>query len=99
VDSNGSWNRTAATMRQTAEADMRKFLATVCITVVFGLAGCASTVGGTAGTSVKAGGSFTDDIDYAKMAIITEEAQRRGYRIVWVHPPQKNTKGEFSKNR
>lgn len=32
---------------------------------------------------------FSADVDYQKMAIITEDALGRGYKIVWVNPPQK----------
>ncbi len=32
---------------------------------------------------------FTEDVDYQKMAIITDDALGRGYKIMWVHPPQK----------
>jgi hypothetical protein len=32
---------------------------------------------------------FSEDVDYQKMAIITDDALGRGYKIVWVHPPQK----------
>ena len=33
--------------------------------------------------------AFEADVDFQKMAIITEDALSRGYKIVWVHPPQK----------
>ncbi|HET7844116.1 MAG TPA: hypothetical protein VFL14_08200 [Xanthomonadales bacterium] len=33
---------------------------------------------------------FSTDVDYQKMAIITEDALGRGYKIVWVNPPQKS---------
>jgi len=32
---------------------------------------------------------FDADVDFQKMAIITEDALGRGYRIMWVNPPQK----------
>ncbi len=32
---------------------------------------------------------FNDDVDYAKMAIITRQARLRGYDIVWINPPLK----------
>ena len=33
--------------------------------------------------------SFDADVDFQKMAIITEDALSRGHKIVWIHPPQK----------
>jgi hypothetical protein len=32
---------------------------------------------------------FDADVDFQKMAIITEDALGRGYKIMWVNPPQK----------
>jgi hypothetical protein len=51
------------------------------------LTGCATS--GTKSEMGAARSGYASDFDYAKMQIMTEDAQRRGYRIVWVHPPQK----------
>jgi len=54
------------------------------------LGGCATTSSGSSsGTRSIAQTSFEEDVDFQKMAIITEDALSRGYKIVWVHPPQK----------
>lgn len=50
------------------------------------LGGCATSA---PRTNYVAQTSFDADVDFQKMAIITEDALTRGYRIVWVHPPQK----------
>jgi hypothetical protein len=34
-------------------------------------------------------GNYTDDIDWARVNVITEDALRKGYKIVWINPPQK----------
>ena len=54
------------------------------------LGGCATT-GGTANVASHpvSQSAFDADVDYQMMAIITEDALRRGYKIVGVHPPQK----------
>jgi hypothetical protein len=39
---------------------------------------------------------FDADVDYQKMAIITEDALGRGYRIMWVNPPQKRRASDKS---
>ena len=57
---------------------------------VASLGGCATTSNMSAGNSrTIAQTSFDEDVDFQKMAIITEDALSRGYKIVWVHPPQK----------
>ena len=62
---------------------MRKFLALSCGTAfVLALAGCAGEK-----QVVKSG--FDDDADYVKMTQINRDALLRGYRIVWIHAPQK----------
>ena len=53
---------------------------------VCALAGCATTGGSSSAASMS---TYDDDIDYQKMAIITEDALSRGYKILWIHPPQK----------
>lgn len=63
---------------------MRKVTAAVLGGAMLALVGCAST-----GSSTSDYSQFDADADYAKMAQITEEAMARGYRVVWVHPPQK----------
>ncbi len=50
------------------------------------LGGCATSQPRTNATPQSA---FEADVDFQKMAIITEDALSRGYKIVWVHPPQK----------
>lgn len=63
---------------------MRKLTATLVATSMLGLAGCMS--GSDAGL-VKSG--FDEDIDYHKMAVITQDARLRGHDIVWINPPTK----------
>jgi hypothetical protein len=63
---------------------MRKFLALSCCALTLALAGCAGDGGS---RTVKSG--FDDDADYVKMTQINRDALLRGYRIVWVHAPQK----------
>lgn len=66
---------------------MRKFaLLTVCGLVV-ALAGCATA--GSNKTAMRGSVSTDDEVDWAKMTIISRDAERRGYKVVWVHPPQK----------
>jgi hypothetical protein len=50
------------------------------------LAGCAAT-GGASQPLSKSG--YDADVDWEKMSIITREAEMRGYKVLWVHPPQK----------
>ena len=72
---------------------MRKFTATLVVTsITLGLAGCMS--GSDAGLA-KSG--FDDDIDWKKMAVITQDARLRGHDIVWINPPTK--KKSESSNR
>jgi hypothetical protein len=52
------------------------------------LAGCATTGNGGSSRAVSTS-SFDADVDYQLMAIITEDALRRGYKIMWINPPQK----------
>ena len=61
---------------------MRKFLALSCCALVLALAGCA-------GESQVAKSHFDDNADYVKMTQINRDALVRGYRIVWVHAPEK----------
>ena len=61
---------------------MHKFLALSCSLLALALTGCASPAG-----SVKSG--FDDNADYVKMTAINREALQRGYRIVWIHAPEK----------
>jgi len=62
---------------------MRKFLALLCAASLFALAGC----GPPPRDAVRSG--FDDSSDYIKMTQINRDALLRGYRIVWIHPPQK----------
>lgn len=66
---------------------MRKFAMVTVIGLVVGLAGCAG--GASTRSAMKGTNSADDEVDWAKMTIITNDAQRRGYKVVWVHPPQK----------
>ncbi len=50
------------------------------------LAGCAAT-GGASQPLTKSG--YDADVDWEKMTIITRDAEMRGYKVLWVHPPQK----------
>jgi len=61
---------------------MHKFLALSCSLLALALTGCASPAG-----SVRSG--FDDNADYVKMTAVNREAMHRGYRIVWIHAPQK----------
>ena len=42
---------------------------------------------------------FDADVDFQKMAIITEDALGRGYKIVWVNPPQKSKRSSEKDDR
>ena len=61
---------------------MRKFLVLLCSLPLLAIAGCTSDA-----RSVKSG--YDDNADYVKMTQINRDALLRGYRIVWIHPPQK----------
>jgi hypothetical protein len=62
---------------------MRKFLVLLCMLSLIALAGC----GPPPRNAVRSG--FDDNADYVKMTQINRDALLRGYRIVWVHAPQK----------
>ncbi len=49
------------------------------------LAGCAAT----GGSQPVSKSTYYDDVDWERMSIITREAEMRGYKVWWVHPPQK----------
>jgi hypothetical protein len=66
---------------------MRKFAMVMASSLLLALVGCASTGGSK--SAMNGSSAFDDDVDYAKMTQITQDALRRGYRIVWIHPPQK----------
>ena len=69
-----------------------KWLVAAMTIAIASLSGCATTSSGSAnasGTRTIAATAFEEDVDFQKMAIITEDALSRGYKIVWVHPPQK----------
>jgi hypothetical protein len=68
---------------------MRLAMAGVAAAAVLGL-GLAGCMGTGKGTNIRGQSAFDDDVDYVKMAIITRDAQMRGYNIVWIHPPQKD---------
>ena len=55
----------------------------LCAISLAGLAGC----GPPPRDAVRSG--FDDDADYVKMTQVNRDALLRGYRIVWVHAPQK----------
>ena len=65
---------------------MRRFAMLTAFGMILGLAGCAS---GSSNSRSMVAGAYDDEVDWAKMTVITREAENRGYRIVWVHPPQK----------
>jgi len=50
-------------------------------------------------STLPAYGSYTDDIDWARVNVITEDALRKGYKIVWIHPPQKKDLRRNRENR
>lgn len=61
--------------------------------VVLGVAavatsGCMSSGSSNVRAEVKESG-YNSDIDWALVNFITDDAQKKGYKIVWVHPPQK----------
>ena len=63
---------------------MRKYaLVLLCAASLIALAGC----GPPPRNAVRSG--YDDDADYVKMTQINRDALLRGYRIVWIHPPQK----------
>jgi hypothetical protein len=60
------------------------------VVAIVALGGCATTSTGNGGSSGSvSASSFDADVDYQMMAIITEDALRRGYKIMWINPPQK----------
>ena len=50
------------------------------------LGGCAST--GNSRSEI-ANTNFYSDVDWEYMSQVTHDAKQRGYKIVWVNPPQK----------
>jgi hypothetical protein len=50
------------------------------------LAGCAASPD----RVVVSQSTYYDDVDWVKMTRITREAEMRGYKVWWVHPPQKS---------
>lgn len=58
----------------------------VLVAAIAALSGCATSGGSSRAVSTS---SFDADVDYQMMAIITEDALRRGYKIMWINPPQK----------
>jgi len=70
------------------ELGMRKSLAILVSTSMLGLTGCMT--GSDAGLTRS---NFDSDIDYYKMAVITEDARMRGHDIVWINPPTKKKSG------
>ncbi len=75
---------------------MRRLCTLIALVAASALTGCA-----TSGTKSEMGmgrSGYDSDFDYAKMQIMTEDAQRRGYRIVWIHPPQKKKAADSESN-
>lgn len=59
--------------------------------VLLAVAACA-LLGGCASTGNRAeiaSSTFYSDVDWEYMAQVTHDAKQRGYKIVWVNPPQK----------
>lgn len=52
------------------------------------VAGCAAT----GGSQPLSKSTYYDDIDWEKMTVITREAEMRGHKVWWVHPPQKRVR-------
>ena len=50
------------------------------------LGGCTST--GQSRAAI-ANSSYYSDVDWEYMSQVTHDAKQRGYKIVWVNPPQK----------
>jgi hypothetical protein len=63
-------------------------LALICYALTLALAGCATS----GQTAQKGMSGFDDNADYVKMTQVTHDAYIRGYRIVWIHAPQKDVK-------
>jgi hypothetical protein len=68
---------------------MRTSRLLICLAAPALLAGCAAT-GGASQPLSKSG--YDADVDWEKMSIITREAEMRGYKVWWVHPPQKRAR-------
>ncbi len=66
---------------------MRRLPWVVLGVVAAALAGCASTA--TKSSVAPSQSTFDSDVDYEYVTIVTDEANQRGHKIVWVHPPQK----------
>ena len=64
---------------------MKGLLLSVGTLVVMGLHGCASD-----SHKMTSRSNYSGDVDYAKMAAITQDARSRGYDIVWINPPLKD---------
>jgi len=69
---------------------MRKSLALCTGLIAVALTGC--TAGGNTKTGMRSSNSLDDNADYQRMTEITRDAMLRGYRVVWVHPMQKERK-------
>lgn len=68
----------------------------VAVLAIAGLSGCAGSTSSNLRADAAPSGGFNSDVDWAKVHYITDDANRKGYKIVWVHPPQK--RGQPSSN-
>ena len=64
---------------------MRTARIIVSLALVSLLAGCVST----RGANLQSKSTYYDDVDWERMTRITREAERRGHKVWWIHPPQK----------
>jgi ABC-type glycerol-3-phosphate transport system substrate-binding protein len=67
---------------------MRTRWAIAIVVLAAGLAGCAGT------SEVVERSHYNDDVDWRMVNAITEDAEQRGYKIVWVNMPQKKKTAE-----
>ncbi len=67
---------------------MRTFRVLLSLAVPAVLAGCAAT----GGSQPLSKSTYYDDVDWEKMTVITRDAEMRGYKVWWVHPPQKRVR-------
>jgi outer membrane biogenesis lipoprotein LolB len=72
------------------EAVMRYTTVLLAVAACALLSGCAST----GNRAAIAQSRFDSDVDWEYMSQVTADAKARGYKIVWVNPPQKKRQPE-----
>ena len=67
---------------------MRIITLIIMIVAAVALTGCTTSGSNNVRAEVRES-NFNSDIDWTLVNFITDDAQKKGYKIVWVHPPQK----------